>query len=115
MFKFAAAVLLALVAERVSAGEVGPRPPLGFSRKVIDDMEKFFNPGNEHHRVDFMDKLDRCLAKWDDPIMPRAADSSWKGFADYYHNKSKIDPWVNCLKQPFREECSMWQWSEGEE
>ena len=35
---------IALVGASFVSAEVGPRPPPGFTKEVIDDMQKFFHP-----------------------------------------------------------------------
>lgn len=60
-----------------------------------------------------MEDLEVCMAKWDDPLLSKASDSSYKGFTDYYNMQEKNDPWPNCLENPSAPSCLDDRWTEG--
>ena len=48
----------------------------GFSEDVMGDMAVYFKDGTQYE-PSFIDDLRKCNAKWDDPNLNDAMDSTW--------------------------------------
>ena len=74
-------------------------------------MSDFF--GEPRLPRDYIDKLETCIAKWDDPDLVEANEAMWKGMITYFTHPNSKDPWVNCDEDPNHSRCNQELWREA--
>ena len=74
--------VLALLLSTASATSV--QADDSFMKKMLDDMEVFFHGKGAQYDPVYFDKLNTCMAKYDDSILIDSQNNAWKGMMSYF-------------------------------
>ena len=55
-----------------------------FMKKMLDDMEVYFHKEGAQYDPVYFEKLNTCMAKYDDTILIDSQNNAWKGMMSYF-------------------------------
>ena len=55
-------------------------------KKMLDDMEVYFNGKGAVYDPVYFKKLNDCMAKYDDTLLVESQNNAWKGMMDYFQS-----------------------------
>ena len=113
MNKFQLALLLG------SASATHIKAEDSFMKKMLDDMEVYFHGKGSVYDPVYFDKLNACMAKYDDDILIESQNNAWKGMMAYFQSNGtssdymgQTDHWGGCTPDTPNTRCDVGNYKE---
>ena len=74
----------ALLLSTAAAASTQVNKDYTYMQKMLDDMEVYFHGKGSTYDPVYFQKLNECMAKYDDTILVDSQNNAWKGMMDYF-------------------------------